>query len=179
MAWNAYLSTLSHAPVLDTEGLLGVIDQAQGLLDSFLPPGVQVRSRAWGWRRSETPALLGAGWIVSSYASVWDLKLSLCVMRPGTCFCRVCSCYTLVLWQAARFYSLLPCNGCAGQSHAEADAEARFGAQDNLAAAFGNGGVTGHGLEGLKFDIPKTITLEPTRTLLDSILPNLPGIPSE
>ena len=44
MAWNAYLSTLSHAPVLDTDALLGVIDQAQGLLDSFLPPGVQVPS---------------------------------------------------------------------------------------------------------------------------------------
>ena len=28
----------------------------------------------------------------------------------------------------------------------------------------------GHGLEGLKFDIPKSFTLEPTRTLAD-ILP--------
>ena len=44
VAWNAYLSTLSHAPVLDTDQLLGVIDQAQGLLDSFLPPGVQVQA---------------------------------------------------------------------------------------------------------------------------------------
>ena len=44
VAWNAYLSTLSHAPVLDTEGLLGVIDQAQGLLDSFLPVEIQVRA---------------------------------------------------------------------------------------------------------------------------------------
>ncbi len=52
-----------------------------------------------------------------------------------------------------------------------------LGLQDNLAAAFGNGGATGHGLEGLKFDIPRTITLEPTRTLLDSILPSLPGMP--
>ena len=42
VAWNAYLSTLSHAPVLDTEGLLGVIDQAQSLLDSFLPVEIQV-----------------------------------------------------------------------------------------------------------------------------------------
>ena len=44
---------------------------------------------------------------------------------------------------------------------------------------FGNTGATGHGLEGMKFDIPKSITLEPTRTLFDSILPTLPGITSE
>ena len=45
MAWNAYLSTLSHAPVFDTDGLLGVIDQSLGLLDGFLPAGTVVRFR--------------------------------------------------------------------------------------------------------------------------------------
>ena len=35
---------------------------------------------------------------------------------------------------------------------------------DNLSAAFGGGR---DGLEGLRFDIPKSIDLKPTRTLLD------------
>ena len=46
--------------------------------------------------------------------------------------------------------------------------------QENINAALrlGSSKGTGHGLEGLKFDIPKYIALEPTRTLAD-VLPML------
>ena len=45
-------------------------------------------------------------------------------------------------------------------------------AQDNINAALrmGASNGVGHGLEGLKFDIPRSITLEPTRTLWDMLL---------
>ncbi len=37
VVWNAYLSTLSHdAAVVDTTQLLGLLDQAQGLLDAWV-----------------------------------------------------------------------------------------------------------------------------------------------
>lgn len=43
--------------------------------------------------------------------------------------------------------------------------------QDNINAALRMGAASGggHGLEGLQFDIPRSITLEPTRTLLDML----------
>lgn len=45
------------------------------------------------------------------------------------------------------------------------------GVQDNINAALHLGGTrgVGTGLEGLKFDIPRSITLEPTRTLFDML----------
>ena len=40
MAWNAYLSTLSHNAAVDTTALLGVLDQASSLLDGWVPDQV-------------------------------------------------------------------------------------------------------------------------------------------
>lgn len=40
VAWNAYLSTLSHNAALDTTALLGVLDQASALLDGWVPDEV-------------------------------------------------------------------------------------------------------------------------------------------
>jgi protein Mpv17 len=37
VAWNAYLSTLSHDAVLDTSQLLGLLDNAEDLLNSWIP----------------------------------------------------------------------------------------------------------------------------------------------
>ena len=40
VAWNAYLSTLSHNAALDTTALLGVLDQASSLLVGWVPDQV-------------------------------------------------------------------------------------------------------------------------------------------
>ena len=64
VAWNAYLSTLSHVPIFDTDGLLDVINQALSSLDTFLPAGTVVSTRCIEEFRPDVDASVGIplGW---------------------------------------------------------------------------------------------------------------------
>jgi hypothetical protein len=44
VAWNAYLSGLSHSPSVDLDQLLDTIDTADSLLDAYVPKPVQTKA---------------------------------------------------------------------------------------------------------------------------------------
>lgn len=164
MAWNAYLSTLSHAPVFDTDGLLGIIDQALAVLDSFLPAGTVVRPPpVLGFRVFKRVGLLG---IINQALAVLDsAPLPLSTSAPPWCAVRVEGAEDGGLQRRGPPFDAQ----AAVVFHPEPQVLRAL--QENIEAALRMGASSGvgHGLEGLKFDIPRSITLEPTRTLLDML----------